>query len=106
MNSEVKLYVPKGSIREYQNATGWKDFFCIIEEDVTAINPINNSNIIVKSTSNGITIEAKKITPLTIYDLSGQKVYQSVITGNMTIALNKGVYIVRVKNESKKIIIK
>jgi len=41
-----------------------------------------------------------------IYNLSGQKVYESVIQGYEKILLNKGVYIVRINNESKKVIIK
>jgi hypothetical protein len=50
-------------------------------------------------------IETKEQTDVSIYNLTGQKVYQSVITGNTEIRLNKGIYIVRMNNESTKIIV-
>jgi len=100
------LYVPKGSYATYWVAVGWSEFINIIEEDYTAINTINKDNITVQSISNGIIIETKEQTPLSVCNLSGQIVYQSVITGNTEIRLDKGVYIVRVNNESQKVIVK
>ena len=72
----------------------------------TEINLINKDNIIVQPFSNGITIEAKEQIPVSVYNLFGQKVYQSVIIGHVEIPLNKGVYVVKVNNESKKLIVK
>jgi len=101
------LYVPKGSKNAYQLASQWKDFTNIIEEgDETAINIINKDKITIQSISNGIAIETKEQTPITVYNLSGQKVYQSVINRNVVIHLNKGIYIVKVNNESQKVIVK
>ena len=100
-----KLYVPKGSKRAYQSAPQWRDFINIIEEDVS-INTINTDNISIQSVSNAIIIEAKETTPVSVYTLFGQRVYQSVIIGNVEINLNKGVYIVRINNESQKVIVK
>ena len=100
-----KLYVPKGSKSAYQSAPEWKDFINIIEEGVS-IDTIHEDNIIIQSVSNGIIIETKELTPVSVYTLSGQEVYQSVIIGNVEIALNKGAYIVKVNNASQKIIIK
>jgi len=101
-----KLYVPKGSKSAYQSRNGWSEFANIIEEDVSAINPVNKDNISIRTGSIGIYIETKEQTPVTIYNLSGQKVYQNIINGNTEIRLNKGVYILKVNNESKKIMIK
>jgi len=112
INSEVnktfcKLYVPKGSKSAYQSAFEWKDFKNIIEEgDETAIISIENDNSRIKSIANGITIETKETMPVSVFNLRGQKVYQSVINGNTEIPLNKGVYIVNVNNRSEKVIIK
>ena len=74
--------------------------------DDVAINVINKNNIIVQSLSNGIAIETKEQTPISVYNLSGQKVYQSIIIGNVEVALNKGIYILRVNDESQKVIVK
>jgi hypothetical protein len=101
-----KLYVPKGSLAAYKSANGWKDFTNIIEETVTGINTINKDNITIQSISNGIAIKTKEQMPVSVYNLSGQKVYQSVINGNVEIPLHKGVYIVSVNNESQKVIVK
>ena len=100
-----RLYIPIGSYALYLRSWGFDN---IIETDfdVTAINPINKDNTAIKSIANGIAIETKETTPVSVFNLSGQKVYQSVINGNTEIPLNKGVYIVKMKNESEKIIIK
>jgi hypothetical protein len=98
-----KLYVPKGSYAAYWAEWGFDN---IIEENGTAITQIGNDNIIVKPVSNGIVIETKEKTPVSVFNLSGQKIYQSVLNGNTEIRLDKGVYIVRVNNESEKIIVK
>jgi hypothetical protein len=44
--------------------------------------------------------------PVTVYNISGQQVHQSIITGSREINLNKGVYIVKVNKESQKVIVK
>jgi len=44
--------------------------------------------------------------PVSVYNLSGQKIYQSIINGNEEIRLDKGVYVVKVDNGSEKIIVK
>jgi hypothetical protein len=98
------LYVPVGSVDAYKAANEWKKFFTILEEGVGII-PIKNDNISVQTFSNAIVIEAKEQTDVSIYNLMGQKVYQSVINGNAEIHLNKGIYIVRMNNESTKIIV-
>jgi len=98
-----KLYVPIGSYMAYWLAWGFDN---VIEKDMSAINTVNQDNISFQSIPNGIAIETKEPTPVSVYSLSGQTVYQSVIVGNKEIPLNKGVYILRVKNESEKVIVK
>jgi len=101
-----KLYVPRGSYTAYSLAFGWRDFLNIIEEDDTAIQTINKDNASIRSISNGICIDAKETVSIAVYNLSGQTVYQKVIHGSAEIMLDKGVYIVRVNNESPKVIVK
>ena len=98
-----KLYVPQGSYTAYWLAWGFDN---VIETDFTSITPINKDNATIKSIVNGISVETNIQTPISVYNLSGQKVYQSVIDGNTEIPLNKGVYIVNVNNESEKVIVK
>jgi hypothetical protein len=96
-----KLYVPKGSSSTYRLAWGFDN---VIETDFTAINPINKENSTIKSIFNGIAIETKTATPVTVYNLSGQTVYQSVVAGKAEIHLPKGVYILRTGNQAVKFV--
>ncbi|MDR0834663.1 MAG: leucine-rich repeat domain-containing protein [Candidatus Symbiothrix sp.] len=101
-----KLYVPKGSYMAYWIAVGWGDFVNIIEEDATAINTINKDKIAINSNANGIVLATKEATSVSVFNIAGQKAYQSVINGCAEISLNKGVYVVRVDNESQKVVVK
>jgi hypothetical protein len=75
--------------------------------DFTDIKSINKDNTTIKSISNGISIETKEQTSISIFNLSGKKVFQSVVNGSKEISLNKGVYIVNVNNnENEKVIVK
>jgi len=100
-----KLYVPRGSATAYK-ASFWNYFSNIIETDFTDITPINKDNATIKSVTNGIYVKTNIQMPVSVYNLSGQKVYQSIINGNTEIPLNKGIYIVKVNNESEKVIVK
>ena len=97
-----KLYVPAGSENKYKEADEWKKFYTILP---SAIIPIKANNITIQSHSNGILIETKEPMPVSIYNLSGQKVYESLIAGNAEIGLDKGIYIVKTKNESVKVVV-
>lgn len=69
-----KLYVPKGSYMFYWLAAEWSDFENIIESDFTSISIINSDNIPILPISNGITIETIEQTPISVFNISGQKV--------------------------------
>jgi hypothetical protein len=99
-----KLYIPKGSYFAYW-LSNWGDFENIIEEDVSAIYPISKDNISINTLSNGLSIETKETIAVAVYAVSGQRVYQSVINGKREIHLNKGVYLIKAGNETKKIIV-
>jgi hypothetical protein len=96
-----KLHVPEGSVDAYRSAAGWGDFISI---DATAITPISLNRVFIHPTANGISIETAETVSVSIYTISGQKVYQSQVNGHTEIRLPKGIYIVNANNESKKII--
>jgi hypothetical protein len=99
------LYVPTGALDAYRNAAGWSEFLNIIEEDVTALNPISNDKVSILSTTNGIAITTQEAAHVVIFNIAGQTVYQAVIHGSAEINLNKGVYIVKAGKESHKVIV-
>jgi hypothetical protein len=100
------LYVPIGSKATYQSTPGWQDFINIIEENITTLPVIPTSDVVVRSVAHGLSIETKEKTPIAIYAVSGQKVHQAYVNGTTNIFLNKGVYIVKIKDENRKVIIK
>jgi len=76
------------------------------DPDPTVIKTISKDIASIRSISNGIYIDTKEAASIVVYNLSGQIVYQNVINGSTEITLDKGVYIVRVNNESQKVIVK
>jgi hypothetical protein len=99
------LYVPKGFKAAYQRANVWRDFANIIEENVTSLPVIPTSDVVIRSAAHGLSIETKEKTPIVIYAVSGQKVHQAYVNGTTNISLNKGVYIVKIKDENRKVIV-
>ena len=101
----ARLFVPKGSLSAYQNASGWKDFWNIQEESVTGIPNVDASaNIKVKAVDGGIVVSNAK-GRVTVYDISGAAVASGYIDGNsVSISVpGHGVYIVRVGSEAVKV---
>ena len=107
VNHEIcKLYVPKNAKPAYQSAPGWKLFANIIEEDLTALPTINSNEIIVQPISGALTVKTVSLTLVTIYTVSGRKVYQASVNGETNIPLNQGIYIVQARNQSQKVIVR
>ena len=101
----ARLFVPKGSLSAYQNASGWKDFWNIQEESVTGISNVDASaNIKVKAVDGGIVVSNAK-GRVTVYDISGAVVASGYIDGDsVSISVHgHGVYIVRVGSEAVKV---
>ena len=102
--TSATLYVPVGSKEAYANATGWKNFTNIIEDDVktgvesTLVDDVNvsveNGNIIIGGADN---------TNVEVYNVNGQCIYNGNAT---TIPVSaKGLYIVKVNGKSFKVIL-
>jgi ABC-type uncharacterized transport system permease subunit len=102
------LYIPQGSLDAYLQAPVWQEFN-IIEETVTVFVPETGGILPVlsiHSVSGGIAIETKEAIPVAVYNIFGQKIYESLINGSREINLNKGIYVVKAKKESQKVIVK
>ncbi|MDR0547606.1 MAG: T9SS type A sorting domain-containing protein [Dysgonamonadaceae bacterium] len=63
-------------------------------------------NIKIYSAPNGIALKTEEATSVSIFNIAGQKVHQSTVDGSAEIHLTKGVYIVRVGSENRKVIVK
>jgi hypothetical protein len=101
------LYVPISSFDSYKVANEWQKFYQNnnLFEEGSAITPIKTDNISIQTLSNSIVVDTKEQTLVSIYNLSSQRVHESLVFGKTKLYLNKGVYIVKVKDESVKIIV-
>ncbi|MCH7535027.1 MAG: T9SS type A sorting domain-containing protein [Bacteroidetes bacterium] len=80
-----------------------KDSWAVYSNDCATVgieeNEINQPSI--TSYNNTITIKGKGTT--SIYNLRGQRVHQSKLTGKKTISLGRGIYLVRVISEGRSV---
>ena len=97
------VYVPKGTLATYQAADTWKNFWDIQEFDVTAIENIEDVTPAFEITSSGIQFTAADGEAIAIYAPNGALVEKIDNYAGEEIALDKGVYIVRVGNKTMKV---
>lgn len=78
-DSDIKLYIPKGTKGLYENATGWNWFRYMLEYDVNVLNDV---------------LAADASSPVSIYNTGGVKLD----------ALNKGLNIVKLKSGKSSVV--
>lgn len=105
--SEATLIVPDNTVSLYQAADGWKEFLNILDETNAGINDVYNndtcSNISIGR--EGLTYTGESKEHIYIYGFDGKLYYSGDIEPNQSIHLANGLYIIRIKNDSIKIII-
>ena len=99
----LTLYVPKGSLETYQSAGTWKIFWDIQEFDATGIEGVNANDIAIEVTANGITLSDADGKTVAIYSANGTRVANIDSYVGEEITLDRGVYIVRVGNNTLKV---
>ena len=107
---QITLYVPIGSKSAYENAPGWNLFAGrIVEIDPTGIADVTTDGLSITVSNHRIHVEGAKVGCfLNVYDLSGNKCMSVRITsGKVNINCNvpNGVYVVRLGNVSKKVVL-
>lgn len=71
----------------------------------TGINDLNTQKGSIYAVSNGVVIEGKT-GDVNIYDFSGKNVYKNISTGNLTVELAAGLYVVSVDGVKQKVLVK
>ena len=109
--NNATLYVPKGTLENYKETDGWKDFFFIEEESPTSIRELEFSVSQIKSNGISLTISGlKEGTPISVYDTAGQMVGYTVASAGtieFTTSLQRGeIGIVKIGEKSVKILMK
>lgn len=97
------LYVPKGTIDAYKAHPIWGKFTKIEEHELTAINDIEAESPAIEIAADGIQFTNAQGATITVYDITGLPVENVANYDGEKIALDKGIYIVRIGNKAMKI---
>lgn len=100
---KATIYVPNGSLFAYRNDPVWNKFANIQEFDATGIQDVKTNPIVIKVTSDGISLPDSEGEIITIYTVDGTLVRKAAAYAGGEIPLNKGVYLVRIGNYTVKI---
>lgn len=103
--TSCKLAIPFGSLSAYQMATGWKEFLNIKEEIITgtSIAISSDNNQFLKIENNKIKGSVAIPVTLSIYSINGQLIKSCIVSGDFMIPLERGLYIIKLGTESRKI---
>lgn len=102
---ECTLTVPAESVDDYQAAPQWKEFF-FVEGSSSGIEDVAiDQNCEIRISANGITIDGVADAPVSVYTIDGRLVRNILEYNGGEIRLAKGIYIVCVGSQSKKIMI-
>ena len=100
------LNVPIGSAEAYRTSVGWSNFATINEIEFTGVeDAVADSGVDVRVADGRIVVDG--VTDgcqIHVYNLSGQPVYSGTGCGEIPID-KKGVYVVKIANETFKIIL-
>ena len=101
------LYVPQGSKAAYEAAYGWSDFGTICEDVAVGAETIEaNLTFNIKTAQGRIIINLKNKHSIRIYNIAGV-LMDSIAdaTGEVTISVKQGVYIVRINDQNLKVLV-
>ena len=91
---QKRVYI-KFTNTTYKDLILKSDVFCVGEEVATGINDVQTTNNLeVVAQKSYVTLNANVRTLVTIFDLSGKKVWGGTVVGTTTINLPSGVYII------------
>ena len=90
------LNVPINSLRAYQIADGWRDFW-----NIGGVNSVKDDAVSVISKDGCIVVSGTDNAVVEVYNLSGQLVYSG--TDNVINVPSKGIYVVRISGKIYKI---
>ena len=100
------LYVHSGSKSLYQKADNWKEFLSIIDLTTNIPNSNTREYNIIRNENDLIISNVEIGNRITVYTYDGQKVKELISTGgDSKITLPHGIYLIKIVNFTKKILI-
>ena len=101
--ADVVVRVPDDAVDAYKAADTWKEFKNIISSDVTFIEQIDDDATAFEVTAGGLVLTAAEGKPVAVYSINGALVEKIDSYAGEKIALEKGVYILRVDSTTIKV---
>lgn len=107
----IPVYIPRGSYYDYYGRQAWGYFTNIIEVDEFPSAGLSNSVTTDDKVKIHLNMSGELIIEGTegiyeIYSTNGQKVNSGYCSGNLNISISSGLYLVRIGNTVKKVIVK
>ena len=103
--TSITLYVPVGSKALYDKAPTWKDFGKIIENPVVSIPPVQSDKIKVWTNDGTLYMNLSQSDDVYIYNMSGVFITKLLnVSGETSVSLPPGVYVVKTGGFSTKIL--
>lgn len=104
-----KLYVPEGSLTQYQQAIQWNQFnphiYSITTTGTTIVASDDTSIKVYPNPVSDMLYLSKEVTLIEIFDIQGNRVLKANNTGHINIShLPKGVYMVRANGKSERVV--
>jgi hypothetical protein len=94
-----------GYLLEIREVLADKQIEILVE--AVAVEDVRSLESLKLYTENGsLHIETAEATQVAVYTLTGQRKYEKVVSGNASIGLAKGLYIVKAGNKTRKVILK
>ena len=97
VSRNIPVYVPKGSLQDYQNAEIWKEFLL----QTTPATALQTTALPESISVYGGMLHNPQGLPVSIYDMQGRRVYSGTAT---TVSQPAGAYVVRCAGTSSKMI--
>jgi hypothetical protein len=105
--ASATLSVPLGSVSTYQTTNVWKDFGTIQVYTPTSVHTLAESGIALRSGKNSLLVTVPSAASVSVFSIIGSKVYDKALpAGTHSIALQQGVYIVKVGKVQEKIVVR
>lgn len=106
--SECKLYVPFGCSADYQNASGWNKFSQIFEMEGSGIDLQYSGEPEIYSSGNMLVVDNISVAEhVSVYGMDGLMVAEFVVqSGNNTIRLEEGIYVVKCGDNTVKVVLR
>lgn len=101
--SKIRLFVPKGTLDDYQTSVPWLFFWIIKERDFGGVDSIVGDTVSVVSADGKILIDCVGKTAIEVFNTNGQLIYSGMEKEIDVPA--KGIYIVRLGGQTFKTVV-